>query len=251
MRVLVVLPAVKGIYPIAAEQRRVDVVKSFSTDCLQVDVGFPTQESGYVPMSGEGSAVEIARNNMMMADRMFQAEAEGYDACVPFGMRDFGVEIARARCRIPIVAQAQACFAMATMMANRVGVITYVSQSHGALWQQLKEYGYLHMVVGLGAAEIPNAQMPARRAELFDRFVSEGKRLVTAGAELIVCHGMSMSPVEFKAQDYADAIGVPVLEGVGCALAMAQAWVYTGTPYSRLRHPAYSGKDARHTVSHG
>jgi hypothetical protein len=23
---------------------------------------------------------------------------------------------------------------------------------------------------------------------------------------------------------------------LGCAIAMAQAWVYTGTPYSRIRH---------------
>src|SRR5438132_1592514 len=101
MRVLVVLPAIKGVYPADAEQRRVDVVRSYTTPSLQVDAGFPTQESGYVPMSGEGSAVEIGRNNMMMADRMFQAQVEGYDACVPFGMRDFGVETARARCDIP------------------------------------------------------------------------------------------------------------------------------------------------------
>jgi allantoin racemase len=195
-----------------------------------------------VPMSGEGSAVEVANNNTMMAERMVKAEAEGYDACVPFGMRDFGVEIARARCRIPIVGQAQAAFCMAAMMANRVGAISYQSRSHPHVWQQLKEYGFLYLLAGLGAAEMPNAEMPARRDELFERFVSEGKRLVKEGAELIICHGMSMSPVEFKAQEFADGIGVPVLEGLGAAIAMAQAWVYTGTPYSRQRHPAYIGR---------
>jgi hypothetical protein len=55
------------------------------------------------------------------------------------------------------------------------------------------------MLVGMGAAEIPNNEMPDRRQELFDRFVNEGKRLVKDGAELITCHGMSMSPVEFPA----------------------------------------------------
>lgn len=81
-----------------------------------------------------------------------------------------------------------------------------------------------------------NYEMPERRAELFERFVAEGKRLVAAGAELILCHGMSMSPGEYVAREYAVGIGVPVVEGMGCAVAMAQAWVRTGTPYSRLRY---------------
>jgi hypothetical protein len=40
---------------------------------------------------------------------------------------------------------------------------------------------------------------------------------------LIVAHGMSMCPIEYQAKEYADAIGVPVLEGLGCAIAMAPA----------------------------
>jgi hypothetical protein len=37
-------------------------------------------------------------------------------------------------------------------------------------------------------------------------------------------------------EQYAEGIGVPVLEGVGSALAMAVAWVRSGTPYSRIRY---------------
>ena len=59
---------------------------------------------------------------------------------------------------------------------------------------------------------------------------------------MIVCHGMSMSPVEFRAEEYAEGIGVPVLEGVGCALAMAEAWVRTGTPYSPYGTPEDSSR---------
>ncbi|MFI5267430.1 MAG: hypothetical protein ACHQ7M_08645, partial [Chloroflexota bacterium] len=79
--------------------------------------------------------------------------------------------------------------------------------------------------------------MPSRRDELFERFVGEGKRLVGLGAEGIVCHGMSMSPIEFAADEYAGAIGVPVLEGLGCGIAMAEAWVRLGTQYSLIRYP--------------
>ncbi len=32
---------------------------------------------------------------------------------------------------------------------------------------------------------------------------------------------------------------VNLVAGLGCAVAMAQAWHLTGTPYSRLRYPAH------------
>lgn len=237
MKILVVLPAARGQYPAEAEQRRADTVMAYSTSEVEITVGFPAEASGFVPFGGGGfTAFQFTQNQMLVAQRMVLGEQEGFDACIPFGMIDFGVEIARSACTIPIVGQAQAIYCMAAMMANRVGIIGYNSQNSRRHYRQLQEYGFGHLSAGFGAAEMPNDEMPRRRQELYDRFVSEGKRLVGDGAELIVCHGMSMSPVEFRAEEYAQGIGVPVLEGMGCALAMAEAWVRTGTPYSRLRY---------------
>jgi Asp/Glu/hydantoin racemase len=237
LKVLVVLPTAKGMYPPEAEQRRVDVLRSYSTPEVEVEVGFPAEAAGFVPMTGGVNAgVGSAQNHILVAERMIKAEQEGYDACFPFGMIDFGVEIARSSCNIPIVGQAQATYCMAAMMSHRFGSVSYLSNSHANARRQLQEYGFEHLCVGMGAAEMTNSEMPKRRQELYDRFVSEGKRLVKDGAELIVCHGMAMSPVEFKAEEFAEGIGVPVLEGVGCALAMAVAWVQIGTPYSRVRY---------------
>jgi len=181
--------------------------------------------------------MDLAHNHLRIAERMIQGEQEGYDACVPFGMIDFGVDIARSRCKIPIVGQTQAAYAMATTMANHWGVISYRSGGHSMMRRQAHAYGFDPCIVGWGAAEMSNADMPSRREALFERFVSEGKRLVTLGAEGIVCHGMSMSPIEYPAETYADAIGVPVLEGLGCGIAMAEAWVRIGAKYSPIRHP--------------
>ena len=43
MRVLVVLPGARGVYPREAEQRRIDVVKSYSTPEVEVEVDFPAE----------------------------------------------------------------------------------------------------------------------------------------------------------------------------------------------------------------
>lgn len=238
MKILGVIPAARGVFPPEAEQKRVSTILSYGTPDVEITVGFPVEPSGFTPYGGEGTWGGVHRNHLLVAERMVQAEQEGFDACVPYGMVDFGVELARSRCTIPIVGQARAAYCMAALMADRVGVITYQSTgAWGGTRRQLREFGFSHLVVGFGAVEIPNYEMPARRAELFDRFVSEGKRLVAEGAELIVCHGMSMSPGEYTAAEYAEGVGVPVLEGMGCAVAMAQAWVRTGTPYSRVRYP--------------
>jgi allantoin racemase len=247
MKILVVLPTAKGVYPADAEQRRVERCVSYSNANTTVEVGFPAERSGFSPMSrgGEANAWDLAANHIRIAERLIQGEKEGYDACVPFGMIDFGVEIARARCDIPIVGQTQAAYAIAATMADHWGIISYRSSGHAHMRQQARKYGYEQFIMGWGAAEMSNADMPSQRELLFERFVSEGKRLVKGGAELIVCHGMSMSPIEYPAKEYADAIGVPVIEGLGSGIAMAEAWVRLGAGYSRIRHPAGDRESAR------
>lgn len=236
MRILAVMPAAKGVYPTEAEKRRVDALLSFARPGVEITVGFPAEPSGLVPFGGPGGPLEAARNHVLVAERMIQAEKEGFDACFPFGMLDFGAELARSVCSIPIVAQAQATYCMAAMMAGRFGVITYQVGNQARARRALQAYGFEQMLVGMGAGGMSNHEMPGRREELFQNFVSEGKRLVKDGAELIVCGGMSMCPVEYPAAAYAEATGVPVLEGIGCAVAMCEAWVNLGTPYSRVRY---------------
>ena len=231
-----VIPPVRGQYPAAAQERRVSVMRSYASGSTEIDVGYPEDPLGLVRVGGGEGAQQVALTHVLVAQRMVQAEQEGYDACIPYGMNDFGMEIARSSCHIPIVGQTQAAYCTAAMMTQRIGIIGYQSGGHAHFRRQLREYGFEHLCAGMGAVEMQNVEMPERPQELFDRFVSEGKRLVQAGAEVIVCHGMSMCPMEFKAQEYAEGIGAPVLEGMGCAVAMAEAWVKLGTPYSPARY---------------
>jgi len=97
VRLLVILPAARGVYPDEAAQRRIDRIRSYSRPGLEVEVDYPAEKSGFNPYGGEGTAAAMARNHEIIAERMVQAEKEGYDAVSGFGMLDFGVEIARSR----------------------------------------------------------------------------------------------------------------------------------------------------------
>ena len=66
---------------------------------------------------------------MAIDQRMIQAEQEGFDACVPWGMPGFGAEIAGTGGSIPVVGESQTAYCMAVMMASRIGVTGYQSQT--------------------------------------------------------------------------------------------------------------------------
>lgn len=237
MKILCMLPAARGVYPEEAAARRIRVIQSYQSPDVRIDVDYMPEVSGFNPFGGLGTPVELSRANLLSMMRAEQAEREGYDAFIPFGMLDIGVELARHRVEMPVIGQAQSAYALASTMAGQCAAIWYRSHSfvHGR--QQLKLYNAENLVRQFYAVEMPNDQMPAQREVLFDRFVDLGKTAVSQGAELIICHGMSMCPVEFRPEELAEAIGVPVMEGMGAAVAMAVAYHRLKIGYSRIRYP--------------
>src|SRR3990172_11486360 len=112
MRVLYMMPTAKGVYPPEAEERRMNVIRSYATPSTQIDVDFMPGVSGFSPWGGtsEPPADAAARAAQLSAQRAVQAEREGYDAFCPFGTLDIGVKEARQLVKIPVVGQAEACF---------------------------------------------------------------------------------------------------------------------------------------------
>src|SRR5947208_2526387 len=198
MKIMVVMPAPQGVMG-QAEQRVTKTVLGYASGEVEIVIGFPTEHTGHVPRGGGGGAFGTARNHVAVAERMVQAEAEGVDACIPYGMSDYGAELARTRCTIPVVGQSRAAYTMASLMAERWGCINYQSAQSNGTRRQMREYGFEGYLAGSGAVDIPISEMWDRSPKLLQRFAEEGKRLVKDfGAELIICHGMSMSPIEFS-----------------------------------------------------
>lgn len=174
MKIMVVMPAPKGVMEPDIEERVTKTILGYSGGGVEMSVGFPREHTGHVPRGGGGGAFGTARNHIAVAERMVAAEKEGMDACIPYGMSDYGAELARTRCSIPIVGQSRAAYCTAALMAERWGVITYQSGSHGGTRRQLREYGFEHMVCGLGAVEMPIRDMWNRSPLLLDRSPPRG-----------------------------------------------------------------------------
>ena len=243
MRILCMLPAGRGVYPPEAEERRLTLMRSYSTASTQVDADYMPGISGFNPWGQAGlrdpeeEREQGARAAELAAQLAVRAEQEGYDAFCPYGLRDIGVYEARARVKIPVVGQREACLLFCNMLGRPFASCAYVHSLNERTPGRPGEEGLYRLLVARTAIGIPNSEYPQRRQELLDRFVECTKEAKAKGAELMGQIGMSICPGEFSAKELSEASGFPVLDGLACQIAMAEWWHRTGLPPSLLRMP--------------
>lgn len=243
MRILCMLPAGRGVYPAAAEQRRLEVMRSYSTGDTQIDAEYMPGVSGFQPWGQAGRRDPAATAQHMQtaaelsAQLAVKAERDGYDAFCPFGTLDVGVREARSQVSIPVVGQSEACFLYCTMLGRRFAACTYMPGDEERMRNWARDAGADQLLVAHTAIGIPNSEYPDRRPELLDRFVACTKDAKAAGAELMGLVAMSICPVEYSAKELSDTSGFPVLDAVAAQIAMAEWWHRTGLPPSLLHLP--------------
>jgi Asp/Glu/hydantoin racemase len=243
VRILCMLPAGKGIYPPEAEERRLAIMRSYSTSATQVDADYMPGTSGFNPWGGreprdpaaEGSGLQ--RGAELSAQLAMKAEQEGYDAFCPYGTLDIGVREARARVTIPVVGQTEACLLFCKLLDRKFAGCFYMPGRQERFHQLAHDAGAMDLYVADTAIGIPNSEYPRRRPELLEQFVRCTREAKANGAELMGLVAMSICPGEYAAKELSEASGFPVLDALACQIAMAEWWYRTGLPPSLLRMP--------------
>lgn len=238
MRILCMLPAARGVYPPEAEERRLNLMRSYATPATQVDADYMPAVSGFSPWGGRGGAEPLpdasARAAQLSAQRAVQAEQEGYDAFCPFGTLDIGVLEARTLVKIPVVGQAEACLLFCGLLDQPFASCSYMPGSEDRICAWARDVGVEPLLVANTAIGIPNSEYPQRRQELRDRFVACVQEAREKGAALMGLVAMSICPTEYAARELSEASGMPVLDALACQIALAEWWYRTGLPPSLL-----------------
>ena len=121
MKIMVVM----GEYPAEeGERRRQAVLKCASPG---TEIGFAVIKATFFRRSN--SQVNSLSAGPLVAEVALKAEADGYDAVVPFGTLDAGIELSRNLVRIPIVGAGQSVLHLGAQLSNRLGVIAYEEKS--------------------------------------------------------------------------------------------------------------------------
>jgi allantoin racemase len=182
------------------------------------------------PVSIEGyvdGALSVPGLLQEIADR----ENDGVDAHIIACFDDTGLDAARMLARAPVVGIGEAACHSASLVAGRFSVVTTLSRSIPVLEDNLLRYGLARRCIKVRAAEVAVLALEDPTSPARDRISSEiavALREDRAEAIVLGCAGMADLCV-----DLAREHGVPVIEGVGAAVKLAEALVVLGLRTSK------------------
>jgi allantoin racemase len=220
-----------GDYPPDERRRREEVAKSYSSADVEVGiVGVAAR-----PFDGLTPA-EIEAAAPIFHEAFRQAERAGYDAIVPLGMLDLGVDGGRSVVDIPVVAPLQAVLHVAAQVGEHFGVVCYHASAIPRHRAQTRAYGMESFIAGRRASGFYVQHIAANKDKMVESFLMAARALIEEdGADVIIPQGITQCPVQMKPQWLSAELGVPVVEGIGAPIRMAAMLASLGLRQSRVR----------------
>ena len=144
---------------------------------------------------------EIQAAAPIFHDAFRQAEREGYDAVVPLGMLDIGVDGGRSAVDIPVIAPLQAALHVAALVGDRFGVVCYHPSAIARHRAQCMAYGMESWIAGRRASGFYVQHIAANKDRMIESFLMAARDLIDKdGADVIIPQGITQCPVQMKPQ---------------------------------------------------
>jgi allantoin racemase len=221
-----------GEYPGGERKRRIDVALSYSQGDVEVgivDVPATPYLHGLTP-----AEIALAAGPFIEAFR--QAERDGYDAVVPLGFLDLGVDGGKSAVDIPVVGPAEASLRIASQVGDRFGLLVYHEAQLPYSRAIVRRYGFEPWVAGFRATGFDLPDMAANHDAVVESFVRQARALIKENdCDVIIPMGISQCPVHINPAWLREQLGVPVVEGFGAPIQLAATMVRLGLKPSRVR----------------
>ena len=142
------------------------------------------------------------------------------DAVVIACFDDTGLDAVRCAVDVPVIGIGEAAYHVASIVSNKFSVITTLGRSVPGLEANLMRYGLDRRCVKVIATEIPVLKLEENDPATLDKIKSAIKDTVAndkAEAVVLGCAGMTDLMDRLSRE-----IGIPVLDGVTCAVTLAE-----------------------------
>jgi allantoin racemase len=159
-------------------------------------------------------------------------KAPDMDAYVVACFDDTGLDAARCVTAAPVIGIGEAAFHMAGLIAGKFSVVTTLSRSVPAIEHNLIKYGLAMRCAKVRASDVPVLDLEESGSTARHRLSNEIARALREDhAEAIVlgCAGMTD-----LAAALANEHGVPILDGVACAVKLCESLVDLGLRTSKV-----------------
>ncbi|MFJ2604459.1 aspartate/glutamate racemase family protein [Streptomyces sp. NPDC087425] len=194
--------------------------------------GPTTTVTGLTPAWGPESAEGWLDSHLSAAavmDLLRTYDGPGYDAVVLAGFGEHGREGVRELVEVPVVDITEAAAHLACLLGRRYGVVTTLERSRGQIEDSLELAGVARncaavVSTGLGVLDLGDAEL-TRAA-----FLAAADRAKAAGAEVLVLGCAGMTGLQ---REWGQRLGMPVVDGVGAAVKLAESLVALGLTTSR------------------
>ncbi len=188
------------------------------------------------PAGGVGAVechVDEAIATVELLPLVREEEARGTDAYVLACFGDTGIEAVRELARGPVIGMTEAALYAACFIAPVFSIITLPPRTIMQAERVVRASGLAHRCRNVRAIDVAVDDCIELDPGLLEAMVGEARVAIRAdGAEAIVlgCAGLSglVEPME-------RVLGIPVVEGVGVALTMAEGMVANGLRTSKVR----------------
>jgi allantoin racemase len=145
---------------------------------------------------------------------------------------DSGLEAARSIAYRPVIGIGEAAFHMASLVAGRFSVVTTLSRSVPVIHLNLQKYGFAARCASVRASGIPVLDLehdPHRADAGISAEIETAIKYDRADAIVLGCAGMAN-----LAARMAERHGIPVLDGVACAVKLMESLMQLGLTTSKI-----------------
>lgn len=153
------------------------------------------------------------------------------DAIIIACFDDTGLDAMRCLVDVPVIGIGEAGYHAAAMVAHRFSVVTTLSRSVAGISDNLKRYGLEAKCTSVRATDIPVLKLEEGDPACLEQIRAEVAAAIAQDkAEAIVlgCAGMAD-----LMQQLSEEFGIPVIDGISCAVGMAEALFAAGLSTSK------------------
>lgn len=190
-----------------------------------------------------------------------------YNAIILLGGGDPGYWASREIARpygIPVTSCAHAQMHIASMLGNKFGIVDIHETHNMQMFNLVVQYGFKDRCAGISNLDYPLPRPPfaddrsieverdkalrGEKSRMVDRAVEQAVSLIEEdGAEVIILGCSAIYWLQPFLQERLEELGweAPVLEGIGCAIALAKLFVDLDVSASGLMFPAGRPKKSR------
>ncbi|MCL3883058.1 aspartate/glutamate racemase family protein [Marivita sp. GX14005] len=153
------------------------------------------------------------------------------DATVVACFDDTGVDALRCIMEGPVIGIGEAAFHAASLVSSRFSVVTTLARAIPGLKDNLDRYGLSRRCAGVRAADVPVLQLECDPGATEQRIATEiAAAIADDGADAIVLGCAGMADLNRR---LSGRFGLPIIDGVSCAVTMAEALCAAGLSTSK------------------